>query len=54
VFAAAAAAAAATESGLLFATHAIKARVGGIPLLLLRACFAAKGHPLVKYTFLIS
>ena len=48
----AAAATAATESGLLFATDVIKARVGGIPLPLLRACFVAKGHPPVKYTFL--
>jgi hypothetical protein len=46
------AAAVATESGLLFATDAIKAWVGGIPLPLLRACFVAKGHPPVKYTFL--
>jgi hypothetical protein len=45
-------AAAGTESGLLFATDAIKAWVGRIPLPLLRACFVAKGHPPVKYTFL--
>jgi hypothetical protein len=39
------------QSGLLFATDAIKARVGGIPLPLLCACSVAKGHPPVKYMF---
>ena len=37
---------------LLRPTDAIKARVGGIPLPLLRACFVARGHPTGKYTFL--